>query len=337
MNYNEEMKKIIKNKKGNKLLLHSCCGPCSTSVIERLKDDFDITVIYYNPNIEPFEEYEKRKKEQLRILNIYGIKYIDTDYVNEKYRTKVKGYENERENGFRCHLCYELRLEKTAIMAKESNFDYFGTTLTVSPYKNSKVINALGLKLEEKYKISYLLSDFKKEDGYKKSIELSKKYDLYRQDYCGCLFSKGESMKKNDSGFTLIELLAVVVILGVISLLLFTDVGSIFLQTKNKINDINKQNISEAAETLGATIINCVMDDEGYDVLNLTGDDRNCLVVKNMLLSDSGINLKIADLRKIGLLDELKENCDGTINLKSDSDYNFTVTFGADVKCGKEE
>ena len=192
INYNEEMKKIISNLDDhNKLLLHSCCGPCSISVIERLRDYFDITVIYYNPNIEPKEEYEKRKSEQLRLLNELGIKFMDIDYLNNEYHEKVKGYENEPENGLRCPLCFELRLDKTASKAKENNFDYFGTTLTVSPHKNSKIINEIGLKLEEKYGVKFLLSDFKKEDGYKRSIELSKKYDLYRQDYCGCLYSKG--------------------------------------------------------------------------------------------------------------------------------------------------
>lgn len=192
MNYNEEMKKIIQNKKGRKLLLHSCCGPCSSSVIERLKDDFDITVLYYNPNIEPFEEYEKRKNEQMRLLDIYHIKHMDIDYLNEEYKSKVIGHENDKENGPRCHLCYELRLEKTAKLAKENGFDYFCTTLTVSPYKSSQVINEIGLKLEEKYHIDYLVSDFKKEEGYKRSIELSKEYNLYRQDYCGCLYSKNQ-------------------------------------------------------------------------------------------------------------------------------------------------
>lgn len=192
INYNEEMKKIISNLDDhNKLLLHSCCGPCSSSVIERLKDYFDITVIYYNPNIEPKEEYEKRKSEQLRLLNELGIKFMDIDYLNNEYHKKIKGYENEPENGLRCPLCFELRLDKTASKAKENNFDYFGTTLTVSPHKNSKIINEIGLKLEERYGVKFLLSDFKKEDGYKRSIELSKKYDLYRQDYCGCLYSKG--------------------------------------------------------------------------------------------------------------------------------------------------
>ena len=191
INYNEEMKKIISNlDSNNKLLLHSCCGPCSTAVIERLKDYFDITVLYYNPNIEPLDEYLKRKEEQLKVLKEYNIKFKDIDYLNEEYRKKVVGYETEPENGARCHICYELRLEKTAILAKENSFNYFATTLTVSPYKNAKVINEIGLKLQNKYDVKYLLSDFKKEDGYKKSIELSKKYNLYRQDYCGCLFSK---------------------------------------------------------------------------------------------------------------------------------------------------
>ena len=191
INYNEEMKKIISNLgSNNKLLLHSCCGPCSTAVVERLKDHFDITVLYYNPNIEPIDEYLKRKEEQLKVLKEYNIKFKDIDYLNEEYRKKVIGYEKEPENGSRCHICYELRLEKTAILAKENNFDYFATTLTVSPYKNARVINEIGLKLQDKYGVKYLLSDFKKEDGYKKSIELSKKYNLYRQDYCGCLFSK---------------------------------------------------------------------------------------------------------------------------------------------------
>lgn len=193
MNYNNEMKEIINSmdKKNNKLLLHSCCGPCSSSVIERLKDYFDITVLYYNPNIEPKEEYDKRKSEQLKLLNILNIKHMDIDYLNEEYHDKVKGYEQEPENGLRCTLCFELRLEKTAKLALENNFDYFSTTLTVSPHKNSKLINEIGLKLQDKYNIKFLVSDFKKEEGYKRSIELSKKYDLYRQDYCGCLYSKG--------------------------------------------------------------------------------------------------------------------------------------------------
>lgn len=191
MNYNEEMKKIISTLDSKKkLLLHSCCGPCSTSVIERLKDYFDITVLYYNPNIEPREEYDHRKNEQLRILKELNIKYLDIDYLNEEYHNKIKGFEQEPENGLRCPICYELRMVKTAKLAKENNFDFFCTTLTVSPHKPSKIINEIGLKLEQEYNIKYLLSDFKKEDGYKRSIELSKEYNLYRQDYCGCLYSR---------------------------------------------------------------------------------------------------------------------------------------------------
>ena len=191
MNYNEEMKKIISSFDGKKtLLLHSCCGPCSSSVISRLTNYFDITVLYYNPNIEPIKEYLKRKDEQLRLLNELNIKYMDIDYLNEEYHNKIKGYENEPENGKRCPLCYELRMEKTASLAKEHNFDYFGTTLTVSPHKPSQIINEIGIKIQDKYHINYLLSDFKKEDGYKRSIELSKEYNLYRQDYCGCLYSR---------------------------------------------------------------------------------------------------------------------------------------------------
>ena len=191
MNYNEEMKKIISTFDSKKtLLLHSCCGPCSSSVIERLKDYFDITVLYYNPNIEPVEEYIKRKNEQLRLLKELDVKYLDIDYLNEEYHNTIKGYENEPENGARCPICYRLRMEKTAKLAKDNNFDYFCTTLTVSPHKPSKIINEIGLDLEKEYHIPYLLSDFKKEDGYKRSIELSKEYNLYRQDYCGCLYSK---------------------------------------------------------------------------------------------------------------------------------------------------
>lgn len=190
MNYNEEMKKIISLNKNCSLLLHSCCGPCSSSVIERLSPHFDITVIFYNPNIEPISEYVKRKEEQIKLLDLMDIKYCDIDYFNNEFREKIKGYEKEPENGARCLLCYELRLNKTAEVAKENNYDYFTTTLTVSPYKNSKIINELGIRLGNENNVSYLVSDFKKEEGYKRSIELSKKYNIYRQDYCGCIFSK---------------------------------------------------------------------------------------------------------------------------------------------------
>lgn len=191
MNYNIEMKKLLETFNEKKtILLHSCCGPCSSAVLEKLKNYFDITVLYYNPNIEPFDEYLKRKNVQIDLLNKLNIKYMDIDYLNEEFRSKVKGYENEPENGSRCVLCYHLRLNKTAMLAKDNGFDYFGTTLTVSPHKNSAVINNIGLNLQKEYGVNYLVSDFKKEDGYKRSIELSKEYGLYRQIYCGCLFGK---------------------------------------------------------------------------------------------------------------------------------------------------
>lgn len=199
MNYNEEMKKIIAGKTGNKLLLHSCCGPCSTVVLEKLKNFFDLTVIYYNPNIEPHKEYLKRKEEQLKVLKILKVPYLDIDYLNQEYQAKVKGYEKEKENGLRCPLCYELRLEKTVLLAKANNYDYFATTLTVSPFKNSKIINKIGLNLQNKYQVNYLVSDFRKENGYLKSIELSKKYNIYRQHYCGCRYSNINHIRKGDN------------------------------------------------------------------------------------------------------------------------------------------
>ena len=191
MNYDIEMMKIINNLTDRpKLLLHSCCAPCSTTCIERLKDYFDITILYYNPNIEPFEEYEKRKKEQIKIIEKYKIKYMDCDYDNDLFHNIAEGLENVPERGIRCHKCYRLRLDYTAKKTKDNGFDFFATTLTVSPYKLSNVINEIGLDLEKKYNIRYLVSDFKKQNGYKKSIELSKKYNLYRQNYCGCIYSR---------------------------------------------------------------------------------------------------------------------------------------------------
>lgn len=194
MNYHNEMLEIINNLDYRpKLLLHSCCGPCSTTVLSYLESFFDIIVYYYNPNIEPIEEYEKRKSEQIRFIKEFNkpsITFLEGLYENDKFRNCSKGLENELEGGARCVSCFKLRLEKTALKAKELNCDYFGTTLTVSPHKNSKIINEIGKHLEEKYNIKFLYSDFKKKDGYKKSIILSKEYNLYRQDYCGCLFGR---------------------------------------------------------------------------------------------------------------------------------------------------
>jgi predicted adenine nucleotide alpha hydrolase (AANH) superfamily ATPase len=177
-----------------KILLHSCCAPCSTAVIERLNEEFDITILYYNPNIYPEEEYLKRKNEEIRYIEILkekgiDISMLDCDYESEKFYNAAKGLENEREGGARCAVCFKLRLEETAKKAKELDFDIFGTTLTVSPHKNAEVINAIGLSLSQKHDIPYLESNFKKQDGYKRSVELSKENGIYRQAYCGCEFA----------------------------------------------------------------------------------------------------------------------------------------------------
>ena len=200
MNYQLELDKLIENNEGKTLLLHSCCAPCSSYVLEYLSNYFKITVYYYNPNISPYEEYLKRKEEQIRLINTMKTKYkvdiIDADYDNNVYEEKIKGLENEPERGSRCHICYRLRLEKTCIKAKELGFDFFGTTLTLSPYKDSNVLNKIGEELMKEYNVNYLYSDFKKRNGYKRSIELSKIYNLYRQDYCGCIYSKRVQKKE---------------------------------------------------------------------------------------------------------------------------------------------
>lgn len=207
-NYDKWMQEIIEKNQELEivptLLLHTCCAPCSSAVIERLSKYFRITVFYYNPNIEPLEEYLKRKEEQKRFLSEvttpYPISFLDCDYEHEEFIQLSKGLENEKEGGPRCLKCYRLRLLKTALKAQEFHFDYFGTSLTVSPYKNAQVLNQIGEELQKKFNVKYLYSDFKKRNGYKRSIELSKDYHLYRQDYCGCSFSKAqrEQEKKND-------------------------------------------------------------------------------------------------------------------------------------------
>lgn len=194
-NYNIELENLLKHLTSTPtLLLHSCCAPCSSYVLSYLTKYFKITVLYYNPNISPKEEYEKRKEEQIRLINempfVNPVTIIDCDYDNDKFEEIVKGLEEEKEGGCRCHKCYRLRLEKTATLAKQNHFDYFGTTLTVSPYKNSQKLNEIGAELESIYQVPYLYSDFKKKEGYKKSIELSRIYNLYRQNYCGCVYSK---------------------------------------------------------------------------------------------------------------------------------------------------
>ena len=203
MNYNKKMEEIISNLNGQvpRLLLHSCCAPCSSHVIDTLTNYFDITILYYNPNIEPIEEYEKRKEEEKRFISEYPNKnrldMIDCDYDHDKFIEMSKGLENEPEKGARCIKCYYLRLDYTGNKAKELGYDYFGTTLTVSPYKLSNKLNEIGESLEKKYNVKYLYSDFKKNNGYKHSIELAKEYNLYRQDYCGCIYSKRDKELKD--------------------------------------------------------------------------------------------------------------------------------------------
>lgn len=195
INYQKQLDKIIENlgDEAPSLLLHSCCAPCSSYCIEYLSQYFNITVLYYNPNIYPEAEYEKRKAEQKRLISEmdtkYPVKMLDCDFESEKFYSAVKGLENCREGGERCFVCYCLRLEKTADEANRNGFDYFTTTLTISPLKNAQKINEIGEELAEKYGVKFLPSDFKKREGYKRSIELSKVHNLYRQNYCGCVFS----------------------------------------------------------------------------------------------------------------------------------------------------
>lgn len=173
-----------------KMLLHSCCGPCSTVVIERLKENYDLTIFYCNPNIEPFEEYQKRKSEQQKVCEIMNVPFLDFDYDNAGWREFVSGLENEKEGGARCEKCFLFRLRKTAEYAKEKGYQIFATTLSVSPHKNTIVINKVGEEISKEVNIPFLAESFKKKDGYLRSINLSKEFDLYRQDYCGCLFAK---------------------------------------------------------------------------------------------------------------------------------------------------
>lgn len=178
-----------------KLLLHSCCGPCSTTAIFEFAKEYDVTIFYYNPNIYPEEEYIKRKTEQVKLIDainkegIVNVDILDVEYNPENYERVVCDLTKEKEGGARCSVCFKLRLDKTARTAKDNGYDLFATTLTVSPHKNAQLINSIGDQLSKLYDIEYLFSDLKKKDGYKKSIEYSKQYDLYRQNYCGCKYS----------------------------------------------------------------------------------------------------------------------------------------------------
>lgn len=181
---------------GNKptLLLHACCAPCSSAVLEQLKKYFDITILYYNPNTYPESEFDKRYHE---FTKLDGFKIMKVDYDHNEFLDEIKGYEKEKEGGARCYICYKLRMKKTATLAKELGFDYFSTTLSISPHKNAKWINEIGISLEEELDQKYLYSDFKKKEGYKRSITISKELGLYRQDYCGCEYSLEERNMRN--------------------------------------------------------------------------------------------------------------------------------------------
>lgn len=198
----KEIEKNQKEKEKKTLLLHSCCAPCSSYVLEYLSKYFEITDLYYNPNIFPEEEYIYRSNELRRLIDEMPakipVKYISCEYTPEDFNEIAKGREKEKEGGERCFLCYRLRLEKTAQIAMENNFDYFTTTLSISPLKNAEKLNEIGREMSEKYGVKYLYSDFKKRNGYKRSVELSKEYELYRQNFCGCVYSKAEAIRREN-------------------------------------------------------------------------------------------------------------------------------------------
>lgn len=204
MNYQKELEKIIvgleKESKVPRLLLHSCCAPCSSYVLEYLSQYFKITVFYYNPNIYPEPEYAKRIVEQQRLIDELKVKYPISfaagPYEKERFYEAVRGFEREKEGGERCMRCYELRLREAAVLAKEGGYDYYTTTLSISPLKKAGKLNEIGMKIGKEYGVDYLLSDFKKKNGYKRSIELSKEHNLYRQDYCGCVYSYNEAEER---------------------------------------------------------------------------------------------------------------------------------------------
>lgn len=197
VNYQKELDRMIENltERGEvpALLMHSCCAPCSSYCLSYLAEYFHITIYYYNPNIYPETEYQKRVKEQQRLIQELPVKYpitfLEGPYDPERFFAMAEGMEQIPEGGERCFHCYEMRQREAALAAKEGGFDYFTTTLSVSPHKNAQKLNEIGLRLQEEYGVKYLVSDFKKRGGYLKSIELSREYDLYRQNYCGCVYS----------------------------------------------------------------------------------------------------------------------------------------------------
>ena len=197
INYQRELEKLLEQLKAEKkvptLLIHSCCAPCSSYVLEYLSEYFKITVFYYNPNIYPESEYTKRIAEQQKLIHDmkfrYPVSFLAGEYNKEKFYEMAAGMEDLKEGGARCMKCYELRLSEAARQASVGGFDYFTTTLSISPMKNAQKLNEIGLRAGEGYGVKYLVSDFKKQNGYKRSVELSQEYGLYRQDYCGCEFS----------------------------------------------------------------------------------------------------------------------------------------------------
>ena len=203
-NYQRELEAVIKENESKsrvpRLLLHSCCAPCSSYVLEYLSDYFEITVFYYNPNISPAVEYEKRAAEQQHLIRELPAKHpihlVVGAYEPERFYAVSRGLEQVPEGGERCFRCFRLRLEEAAKMAAEGGFDYFATTLTISPLKNAQKLNEIGEELSELYKVEHLPSDFKKKNGYKRSVELSALYGLYRQNYCGCVFSKRDAEER---------------------------------------------------------------------------------------------------------------------------------------------
>ena len=193
INYQLEMEKVLRTLDGTrpKLLLHACCAPCSSATLERLSAHFDLTILYYNPNIYPPEEYHRREAELERFVEQAGYHYpvVELPYDPQEFYSAVAGLENEPERGSRCTVCYRLRMRRAAQYAAEHGFDWFTTTLSISPHKDAKRINAIGQELEQEFGVKHLPSDFKKQNGYLRSLQLSEEYGLYRQDYCGCEFS----------------------------------------------------------------------------------------------------------------------------------------------------
>lgn len=195
-NYQKQLDEVTSGLAGKKptLLLHSCCGPCSSYVLEYLTRYFDVTLLFYGPNIQPREEYLKRLEYQKKLLAempcAQGVSLLECEYDGESFTRSVRGLEGEPEGGKRCTECFRLRISETARLAYENGFDYFCTTLSVSPHKDAARINDIGRELSEKYGVKWLPNDFKKRGGYQRSIELSRQYGLYRQDYCGCFYSK---------------------------------------------------------------------------------------------------------------------------------------------------